>query len=269
MYEEVDVFGELTEEPRGDPAERQARAALIELFENQKERVYFTRQLEIMLEKRFFHWITGRAIRGLQAEGKIRSEVRELRTGAQIKLLWHRSYRYPKRAAAAVVKRVDSYSDPSVARAIGRQGEAHAFEGFASKRFTLRGRDVREYNGITWEESEHDMDFIFERDGRAYGVEVKNKLGYMELAEMRTKVRMCKHLGLLPVFVVRMAPATWIDEVRRADGFTLVLKYQLYPWGHEELARAVREELELPVDAPKRLEEGTMRRFEAWHERSV
>lgn len=269
MYEEVDLIGGPAEEPRGDPAERRAREALIEVLEAKYERVYFTRQLEIMLEDSFFHWITGRAIRGLQEEGILMSDVRNLATGGRIKLLWHRRYRYPKRAAAAVVKRVESYADPNVAGAIGLQGEALTLDGFASKGFLMRGRDIREHEGVRWEETEHDMDFLFERDGRAYGVEVKNKLGYMDHEEMKLKVRLCRHVGLVPVFVVRMAPRTWIQEVRQADGFTLVLKYQLYPWGHRGLARAVSEELGLPVDAPRRLEEGTMRRFERWHERSV
>jgi hypothetical protein len=45
-----------------------------------------------------------------------------------------------------------------------------------------------------------------------------------------------------------------------------ILKYQLYPWAHRDLARRVRAELGLPVDAPRALEEGTMMRFLRWHE---
>lgn len=40
----------------------------------------------------------------------------------------------------------------------------------------------------------------------------------------------------------------------------MILKYQLYPWTHAELARRVARELTLPVDAPKSLAEGTMNR---------
>ena len=129
------------------------------------------------------------------------------------------------------------------------------------------GRNTNEFEGRRWEESEHDVDFIFERDGRAYGIEVKNTLPYINDREMKLKIRLCKHLGLTPVFVVRAMPAIWIGEVSRAGGFTLVLGYQLYPLGHKEFAREVREKTGLPVDAPRALYDGTMQRFVTWHEK--
>ncbi len=48
-------------------------------------------------------------------------------------------------------------------------------------------------------------------------------------------------------------------------GFALILKYQLYPWTHRELAKRVNQALNLPVDAPRFLAEGTMNRFLKWH----
>ncbi len=45
----------------------------------------------------------------------------------------------------------------------------------------------------------------------------------------------------------------------------MVMKYQLYPWTHKELAKRVAHDLGLPVDAPKGLLEGTMKRFLEWH----
>jgi hypothetical protein len=58
-----------------------------------------------------------------------------------------------------------------------------------------------------------------------------------------------------------MLPKSWIFELMKAGGFALILKYQLYPWTHRELAKRVREQLEIPVDAPRFLAEGTMNRF--------
>jgi len=76
-------------------------------------------------------------------------------------------------------------------------------------------------------------------------------------------------VGLKPVFVVRMIPKSWIKELNDSGGFALILKYQLYPWTHKELAKKVAKKLDLPVDAPKEIEEGTMLRFMRWHERFV
>ncbi len=45
--------------------------------------------------------------------------------------------------------------------------------------------------------------------------------------------------------------------------------YQLYPWTERDLATKVRERLGLPVDAPKKLLESTMRRFLDWHARNL
>jgi hypothetical protein len=98
---------------------------------------------------------------------------------------------------------------------------------------------------------------------------VKNTLSYMDYAEMQTKIRLCLHLGLKPVFVVRMAPGHWFQEVRRSGGFILAMQYQLYPPLLKGLAGRIREELELQVDTPRAIQEGTMRRFLNWHVQQI
>lgn len=110
---------------------------------------------------------------------------------------------------------------------------------------------------------------MFEKDDAAYGVEVKNTLRYIEYAEFKVKVKMCAALGLKPVFAVRMLPKEWAWELIERGGYALILKHQLYPWAHRELARKVKEELGLPVDSPRVLYEATMARFVRWQERKV
>ena len=44
----------------------------------------------------------------------------------------------------------------------------------------------------------------------------------------------------------------------------MIMGYQFYPWTHTDLAREIRTELGLPVDTPRRIEDGTMQRFERW-----
>lgn len=80
---------------------------------------------------------------------------------------------------------------------------------------------------------------------------------------------MCKKLGIRPVFVVRMMPKTWIQELQLGGGFALIMKYQLYPWTHKKLARKVAKELDIPVDSPRVLKETTMKRFLNWHKKHV
>jgi hypothetical protein len=138
-------------------------------------------------------------------------------------------------------------------------------EGFARTQFVMVGRDVSEYRDKKWSDSRHNLDFIFERDDRVYGVEVKNTLGYMDKNEFSLKINLCRRLGVTPVFVCRMLPRSWIFELNELGGFSLILKYQLYPWTHKELAKRVKEQLGLAVDAPRFLYEGTMNRFLKWH----
>ncbi len=83
------------------------------------------------------------------------------------------------------------------------------------------------------------------------------------------KIEMCEHLGIAPVFAVRMLRRSWIYELITRGGYAMVLKYQLYPWTHAELAKRVVRELGLPVDAPRRIRDGTMDRFVNWHMKRV
>jgi hypothetical protein len=240
-----------------------------EFFDARRDRVMFSRQVEVLHESDWFHWITNRALRHLVSTGELRSERRALATSGSINLMWHRSFRYYRREAARLTQLVEEYADPNIGAALGLHGEAMALEGFASVQFVMKGREVRNYGDRQWTGTAHDVDFIFEKDGLAYGVEVKNTLGYMDHDEMMIKIMLCNDIGVTPVFVARMLPKTWILELRQQGGFALILKYQLYPWAHRDLAHRVRDALGLPVDSPRRLQAGTMQRFVKWHERRL
>jgi len=52
-----------------DSYEQDVREKLIEFFEKNQKKVFFSRQLEVKLEDNYFHWITNRAIRALIVDG--------------------------------------------------------------------------------------------------------------------------------------------------------------------------------------------------------
>lgn len=269
---DVDEFFDEEHDPADSPAEdaREVAAAegLTQLLEENRTRVFFGRQLEVKFEREWFHWVTNRALRSLDG-GVARIDHRMLPNGSPITLAWHRSYRYPKRDATRVVDLVAKYSNSVVGHALGERGEHLVLEGFARNQFVMHGRAVRTIGDRIWTNSNHDLDFVFERDGRAYGVEVKNTLGYLPKKEFDTKIALARHLGLAPVFVCRALPKSWIYELNRAGGFGLVLGWQLYPPTHRELVDQLRAEFDLPVDTPRALAEGTMRRFLNWHQRRL
>jgi hypothetical protein len=254
---------------RKDPKQAEAVDGLRLFFESNRDQVFFSRQLEVLNELEWFHWITSRALRQLASEGLLADEFRTLATGAKIHLLWHRANRYYKTKAKQLVSLVNQYADPNIGAALGLHGEALVLEGFAKREFLMKGRNTSSFQNRTWKDTAHDLDFIFERDGLAYGIEVKNSLSYMDFDELRIKIELCGHLGLRPVFAVRMLPKSWVKLVVDSGGFALILQYQLYPWYHRNLAQRVREELGLPVDSPRALEDGTVGRFVRWHERQL
>ena len=134
----------------------------------------------------------------------------------------------------------------------------------ASHTFLLIGEDANSYRGKTWDSTKHNLDLIFERDGVAYGIEVKNTLGYPDVSEFITKIKLSRHIGVKPVFAVRALPKTWAYALVQAGGYAMIMGHQFYPWTHKDIADQIREALGLPVDTPRRIEQGTMQRFENW-----
>jgi hypothetical protein len=248
----------------------QARAIdeLRGLFDRERTSVFYSRQLEVRYERQWFHWVTNRALRDLIAEGEIITEERELASaGGTIHLMWHRSHRDHKRDAERVIGLVNEYCDPAIAAALGLQREMLVLEGFA-RQFVMRGRNTRRFEDARWTTTEHDLNFIFERAGLAYGVEVKNVLGYMDKDELDIKVDLCAHLGLRPVFAVRALPKSWAHEViGAAGGYAMVLGYQLEPQGAGQAGPIrVGTSRGHPDSAGP---DWTMDRFLAWHLRQL
>ena len=50
----------------GQYSTAEAREALREFFEGHTEEVFFVRQLQVLFERRYFHWLTHRALRELE-----------------------------------------------------------------------------------------------------------------------------------------------------------------------------------------------------------
>lgn len=257
--------------PLEDKYQKLARKDLSEFFrkEENKNKVFYSRQLEIIFEDRYYHWITNRALRDLIELGDIISEPYKLKNAGKVNLVWKKSFRYYKRSAKEIAELIDSYSHPNLSADIGIRGEMLALEGFTMNGYNLLGRETNEFNQVRWKETDHDLDFIFSKNNVNYGVEVKNMLGYMDYEELETKIKICEHLGLKPIFVVRMFPNSWINKIRERGGFSLIMKYQFYPISYKELALKLKHELGFPISTPKRLEQGTMDRVDKWHQKNV
>jgi hypothetical protein len=256
------------ERPR-DPVVDEAKEELRRFFDVESTELFYQRQLQVMFEGTYFHWITARALGELAAEGHIASDVEPLPPTGTITFYRAKSHRYWRTHAKEIIDLVSQFSAQPFTEGIGAQGELLFEAALAGVEFKPTGRKVRSYAGKAWTETGHDLDRVFERDGVAYGAEIKNTLPYIPRYELDVKLRMCKFLGLRPLFIVRMAPKSYINEVRLEGGFTLVFKYQLYPFGQKALADAVRKRLRISVDCPARIADGTVQRFVNWHLKSL
>jgi len=121
-YDEYDEAPfEAVPEPE-DEWEKRAVDALDEFFEQNKDRVFFFRQIELAHEDSFFHWVTNRALHRI-LDGTLRTDEDKLSSGASISLIWHKSLRYYRREKKNLIKLVNEYSDPAVGAHLGLNGE--------------------------------------------------------------------------------------------------------------------------------------------------
>ena len=135
--------------------------------------------------------------------------------------------------------------------------------------FRAEAKNANSWNGKTWLKTDHNLDRIITRDAVAYGVEIKNTQGYISRNELFTKIELCEHLGLKPLFIMRFAPKSYIYDIYKSGGFTLLFEHQIYPLGHTAVLNNVKEHLGLKVHSPRDIPDGDMQRLLKWHHRSL
>ena len=265
FYDDFDQETEVVERTRDTKIDDAKEVLMEKFFKKQPDRVFYGRQIEVLLEDVFYHWITAKAVRELMREKRIRSELIELEGPSNVRFFWSNRNRYWKRETKNVRKLILAYSQPELAGGLGKQAEMLFSAALPRVGFMPTAKDVRAYKGKEWTATEHDLDRVFERDGIAYGTEIKNRLSYIDLEELEIKLEICEELGLKPLFIMRAAAKDYIYRVIKAGGFALIFKYQFYPYGHEEVMKEVRERLGLPVDCPREVADATVERFLKWH----
>lgn len=258
------------ERPR-DPAIDRAKEAIRQLLAERDREVFHGRQVEIILERQFFHWITDFALGELVEEGEVGSETVELEKGSRVrvKFVFAPMHRYRKRQIKRAIEVIRDYSRPEVARACGVQAELLFKLALVKRGFALRAEDAREYAERVWTRTEHNIDFVVEKDGCVYGGEVKNRLDYIEREELELKLELCRHLGVTPLFIMRVSPKSYNYMIIQQGGFALIFETQIYPPGQEPLVERIRRVLRLPVVCSRAIPDGIIERFMKWHERRV
>ena len=204
-------------------------------------------QLEVLFEDDYFHWRTSDALIQLRREGFLSDRVVEIPNSIRLVVLWRRNVRYVERSIQDHLALVEAYSSPSMSRASGDYAEILVDLGLTRLGLHQAARNTRSYQGRTWEKTEHDLDFIFEGAAQAYGVEVKNTFDYIPNEELEIKLDICKHLGLIPLFVVRQRHSRQWDTAVAAGGMLHMFKTKILPPSQNALATEMWQLARLPV----------------------
>lgn len=269
MFDDSDFY-ESGEDYEGYPVSDKyfvrAQKVIKDLYEANREGIYYLRQLQVRFEKQFFHWVTNNALVGLFNQGYLRDYRMQGKSGTATRFFIHKSNRYVVREANRIQEIINRYSEDHITRSCGCRAEDLFCKALALHGFMPVGQKIREFDGRKWTKTGHDLDFAFCRDGVNYGCEVKNTLGYINKEELDVKLEMCKYLGLRPLFIMRYAPKTYINLIQGNGGFALIFEAQIYELSQDRLVKDMKEELGLPVICSRAIPEGIILRFEKWHD---
>jgi len=253
-------------------------------------RVATDRELKVRLEGEAFPgppgpfpWVTARAIEKLVKEGKIKRHGyrgrRKIGKGVPNKFytLSQISYRdiekliQKKRRISADINNALTGEAPASYHA-----EDLFLEAFENLGFIVHGRDVSEFRGKRASgvkgKKPPNLDFIVERDGIIYGVDVKNWIRY-EIGnrdDIYNKIRIAEELGVVPFIVARYLDRELTNEIIYDKG-GVVYEYKklILPLDLRSLAEDAREMLGYPVIAVDRLPEEFVNRIEDIHFRFI
>lgn len=202
------------ERPR-DPILDQAIGRVLELFDAEPNRLFHSTQIETVLEREFFHWITGRALLEIAQSGAVRKRTTMI-AGKPVNFYASKKYRYWEREHRRKVALLQRIFDPDSSQAIGRHGELMFDAALGRAGFRADARNAKTWQGRSWGLTNHNLDRIY-----------------------------------------------------TAGGFALLFEDQMYPWGHSDLLREVRNSLGLKVAAPSDVRDGDIQRLEKWHARRL
>src|SRR5207245_3777166 len=118
-----DPGGEEPEPQRRDPVVDDAKENLRQFLGKERTSVFYQRQLEVIFEGTYFHWITAHALLELSEEGHIASERLPLAGTGSITIYRAKTHRYWRRQARQIIEVVSQFSAQTFTQALGEQGE--------------------------------------------------------------------------------------------------------------------------------------------------
>lgn len=101
----------------------QAQKDIRALYEEDKESVYYIRQIQVRFEKKYYHWITNNAIIGLHNMGYLKDVRIPKEKGTSTRFFIHKANRYAKRTINSIEKIIEEYSQDYITRSCAGTGQ--------------------------------------------------------------------------------------------------------------------------------------------------
>lgn len=273
-----DIYGDEvdeTEEYLHDKRVDEAELRIIKIVEENK--VVTDRELKVRLEKDFFPWVVSRGLKNL-----IPSKVREVGyPGRRVSggtesfyVLVDTSYddvqdliKIKRRIANMVADVLTGVSD------VSRFAEDLFEDAFSKLGFMMHGRDVSSFkgknaSGIKGKEPPN-LDFVVEKDGLIYGVDVKNwiRYEYNSRQDIEQKVTVALALDVIPWIIARYVDKDMIyTNIYSKGGVAYPYISLLLPPNLRSLAEDANRYLGYPVLAVDSLPDYKVKWMEKLHQ---
>ena len=239
-----------------DQRQDEAKAAILSLFDSQNLKVAYDREIRYRLESQFPHDVTGKAIRQLERDGDIaRTGLPGRRGSADLPIQFYKRSQSNYNDLIPVIRKKLELSAfiIGVANEMGRHAESAWWRAFKRNNWVLYPASEDIPLGIHQYQdrrasTDHDIDFIAEKDGIRYGVEVKNGLNYPD--DLYWKFSVAVELGTIPLIIARWLNPGQVPEIRALGGSGPILyKDAMYSTTYNLMITDIRETLGAPIQA--------------------
>lgn len=212
-----------------------------------KDSVFYKKQIQVIFEDQYPHDVTGKAVNELIDDKFLKDELRAFGKNMHVIFVRRRKLRYVATMIKEKTNIITRFSDDEVNDGAGKYAEILFNHLFTKNQFEVVGRNTNTFRGKAWSKSDKDLDFIIEKDGISYGVEIKNTFDYMPQDEFEEKLEMCQFLGLLPLFPLRCPSEQQYAQMKSCGGLALKFKTRIFPPGNQKLVTEIWNHFRLPV----------------------
>ena len=226
------------------------------------------------LEETYNFWNVSDGLKKLVMEGVLKIEKQETRNAGTV-IFYYPSKLIKKlegkdeiqNKIRRIARHIDRYSRPKNTEMLGRYLHVLVRKELKIHGFKIISEEIKakSYQKREWNESKHRMDIIAEHieKKKGIGVEIKNTLDPIDKEELEKKIKICKEIGVIPIFACR-----WLEpykkEIIDSGGFPWQFKEQLYPIGQEQFVEEMEKKFGFPIGVRDEIPNQAVKEFEEW-----